>query len=234
MLKFISTNHAIQYLTDYIQKRIVITANESELNQNYLGEHKAPQPPYASPICNVTLNGSYPNDIYEGKGKHYAYEPVDYEGLNIILEAHNKPNYRVKIYRAVPKIESPQELINKYEAEKKYIMKNGKPTGKIKINEKDRKEIEKELITIYGESDENSLVLTYVEKEIEKLKNSNIEDFKKIKIEKGNWVSPSKQYAKQHGMAALNNKYRILQKTVKAKDLYTDGNSYSEWGYFPS
>ena len=36
-----------------------------------------------------------------------------------------------------------------------------------------------------------------------------------------------------HGESNLNGFYKILTKTVSAKDLFTDGNSTNEWGYFP-
>jgi hypothetical protein len=50
----------------------------------------------------------------------------------------------------------------------------------------------------------------------------------------GDWVTTSKQYAKDHGDSALQGKYRIFSKSVKAKDIYTDGNSIFEWGYNPA
>ena len=45
------------------------------------------------------------------------------------------------------------------------------------------------------------------------------------------WVSITKGYAEMHGEAHLDNNYDILEKTVPAKDLYTDANSIQEWGY---
>lgn len=50
-------------------------------------------------------------------------------------------------------------------------------------------------------------------------------------INDGDWVTTSKLYAKHHGESNLNNKYKIISKTVKAKELFTDGNSIFEWGY---
>ena len=49
----------------------------------------------------------------------------------------------------------------------------------------------------------------------------------------GDWVTTSKQYAKDHGESALNGKYRVFSKRVKAKDIYTNGDSIFEWGYNP-
>ena len=54
---------------------------------------------------------------------------------------------------------------------------------------------------------------------------------KPFKINNGDWVTTSKEYAKMHGESNLNNNYRILTKVVKASQLYTDGNSIFEWGY---
>ena len=53
-------------------------------------------------------------------------------------------------------------------------------------------------------------------------------------INAGDWVTSTKQYAKDHGEGALNGNYKIIKKTVKAKDIYTNGDSHQEWGYHPS
>lgn len=53
----------------------------------------------------------------------------------------------------------------------------------------------------------------------------------KIKINSGDWVTINPAYAKEHGQSNLNNKFKIITKTVKAKNLFTDGNSIHEWGY---
>ena len=50
----------------------------------------------------------------------------------------------------------------------------------------------------------------------------------------GDWITINREYAKEHGESQLNGQYKILSKTVKAKDIYTDGNSIQEWGYDPS
>ncbi len=66
-------------------------------------------------------------------------------------------------------------------------------------------------------------------KKIEKDKSEKI----KIGINPHDWVTINKQYAINHGKSALNNNYKILSKTVKAKDIYTNGDSIHEWGYDP-
>ncbi|MFZ9661402.1 MAG: hypothetical protein ACO29O_05935, partial [Chitinophagaceae bacterium] len=52
-------------------------------------------------------------------------------------------------------------------------------------------------------------------------------------IKKGDWVTTSKEYAKEHGEANLNNDFKIVHKYVPAKHLYTNGDSIHEWGYYP-
>ena len=52
-------------------------------------------------------------------------------------------------------------------------------------------------------------------------------------IRKGDWVTPSKEYAREHGQDHLKGDFHIASKRVPAKHLYTDGNSIHEWGYHP-
>ena len=49
----------------------------------------------------------------------------------------------------------------------------------------------------------------------------------------GDWVTLDRQYAKEHGEGALNNDYKIVKKSVKARDLFTNGDSIYEMGYDP-
>lgn len=52
-------------------------------------------------------------------------------------------------------------------------------------------------------------------------------------INKGDWVTLSKQYAKNHGESVLGNNYKIISQKVKAKDLWTNADSIHEFGYHP-
>lgn len=52
-------------------------------------------------------------------------------------------------------------------------------------------------------------------------------------INEGDWVTLSKDYAKTHGESVLGGDYKIVQKKVKAKDLWTNADSIHEFGYFP-
>lgn len=51
-------------------------------------------------------------------------------------------------------------------------------------------------------------------------------------IRDGDWVTISREYAEQHGMSNVNGVYDILSATVQAQDIWTDGNSVNEFGYW--
>ena len=52
-------------------------------------------------------------------------------------------------------------------------------------------------------------------------------------IHPGDWVTPNLDYAEQHGKY-FENGHHILEKTVPAKHIYTEGNSLHEFGYDPT
>lgn len=53
-------------------------------------------------------------------------------------------------------------------------------------------------------------------------------------INPGDWVTHNRDYAVEHGRANLGvGKWKILSRTVRARELFTDGNSIHEWGYHP-
>lgn len=52
-------------------------------------------------------------------------------------------------------------------------------------------------------------------------------------IQPGDWITLSKEYAKAHGEKALNNDYKIVQKMVPARQVWTNADSIHEWGYHP-
>jgi hypothetical protein len=53
-------------------------------------------------------------------------------------------------------------------------------------------------------------------------------------IRPGDWVSISKEYAKEHGESVLKGDYHIASMRVPARHIYTNGDSHHEWGYDPS
>ncbi len=59
-------------------------------------------------------------------------------------------------------------------------------------------------------------------------------DPKITSINQGDWVTLSKDYAKQHGESVLGKDYKIIAEKVKAKELYTNADSIHEFGYWPA
>lgn len=53
-------------------------------------------------------------------------------------------------------------------------------------------------------------------------------------INRGDWVAITQEYARDHGESVLRGEYKIITKKVKAKDIYTNGDSIQEWGYDPA
>lgn len=52
-------------------------------------------------------------------------------------------------------------------------------------------------------------------------------------INKGDWVTVNQNYAKTHGEGPLQGDYKIVSKKVRADEIYTNGDSFHEWGYHP-
>ena len=50
-------------------------------------------------------------------------------------------------------------------------------------------------------------------------------------LRNGDWVTPSKAYAKVHGESRLDGDYRIIEQKVPANELWWDGNDIREWGF---
>lgn len=130
--------------------------------EDYRMSHKAPSSEGGSPMWDLTLNGTYPQDVYSPKGITYygSGHSSDREAFSLVWKVKGKKDAIIKIYRAVP-LAPPSD------------------------------------------------------------------------INKGDWVTIVKSYADDHGRSVLDGKYKIITKTVKAKDIFTDGNSMQEWGYDP-
>jgi len=53
-------------------------------------------------------------------------------------------------------------------------------------------------------------------------------------IGSGDWVTIDEEYAIQHGESNVSAGYDILTRTVAAKEIFTSGDSWLEWGYAPA
>lgn len=189
-----------------------ISAKPLTEEEDYRGQHTAPGID-DSPMYDVT--NSFGKDMYTNNALRYfgGYGDYDRYSITLIQQAHNKPNMPVKIYRAVPSILTNQEKINNYEKHKAYILKTGKLPREI------------------DNWQNSSEYYDWISDEIERLKLLPQEQDAKVKINSGDWVTINPAYAKQHGISNLNGKFKVLTKTVPAKNLYTNGDSIHEWGY---
>lgn len=131
-------------------------------DDDYRGQHSAPDHTQGSPLYNVTLNGIYPEDFYGPNGQQYYGDMDDPSIYSIVYGYKNKPNARLIIYRSIP---------------------------------------------------------------------DNLEG--RIKINVGDWVALTRRYVVAHGRAEFKGKFKVLTRTVAARDIFTNGDSLQEWGYDP-
>jgi hypothetical protein len=203
----------------------------------YKGQHQAPGNE-DSPLYDVTLNETYPKDIYSSDSARLYGDGFDTDGqaISIIHYYRNKPNASVKIYRAVPDLN--------FEIDKKIKELNAALSYKTRygffpMSDKKGFEYFRIIQNICFEQYQNNdsgmthedyhkLITDTCENEINTLKSQRSE---KIPLNSGDWVTTVKKYADDHGKRELKNNYKILSKTVLANQLFTDGNSIHEWGY---
>jgi len=199
------------------------------LSEGYRGNHTAPTPGIGESLDD--LSAIYPDDIYDGMGavRNYGHgERYDNESIIIIQSARGRPNYPVTIYRAVPdknhgikqELKKLHGILFYFDRFGFFPMNNEVVRGKEDLYSLDEMAYDERVAKVYGD----------IEVDIEGLKGSMVEDFG---IGVGDWVTISRAYAKEHGEASLNGEYRIVSKRVRAKELYTTGDSIHEWGYYP-
>jgi hypothetical protein len=202
-------------------------------NEDYRMDHMAPDRSSGAPLFDVTLNGIYPKDFYGQKGLQYYADGqeggMDAQSYSIICSNLNKPSARVQIFRSVPKGLNAQDLLDTHRKDMRYIQKKGLLPSVVspKCPQSD--------LLQYGttERQKASGYYNWLYLEAKRIEEQPLEDEKKITINPGDWVSINRAYAQQHGEHFAEGQ-KILTKTVYAKDLYTDGDSFHEWGYDPS
>lgn len=179
------------------------------------------------------LTDCYGEDIY-GPDAYRLYGQDDERShyvLSLLKATRNRKNKPVTIYRAVPNINSELEkeikllntIINYYYKFNFFPPRSSK-TGKISEILYD------EMWDKYDHlkyDDQQKAILNDLERQVIHLKNEKFP----LKINNGDWVTLNYDYAKQHGISHLNNDFKILRKTVKSSQLFTNGNSLMEWGY---
>ncbi len=200
---------------------------ESSDQEDYRGSHRAPgKSDSTAPLWDLTK--IYPDDIYSINAARYYGDgsPFDNMAINIIKQFKNKPNRKLKIYRAVPNLNS--------ELEKELKALGNKVDDAIGLGRFYRKinwSEYRELGFIVDDKESEEKYIDYLRKKYDELE--KIVKSKKININPGDWITTVKEYAKEHGEAHLRGNYKILSKIVFARDLYTDANSIFEFGYDP-
>jgi hypothetical protein len=197
-------------------------------NTDYMDDdgHSAPTKEDGSPMHDLT--GTYPEDIYSEEGvRYYGDDAPDYSdhvSMSIIRRAKGKPNMRVTIYRAVPdfnydinkKKKELNDILN-YQFKYGFFPMRNAITSALEDKYKD-----------YDYYEQKDKVREDLYNQIAELMSQRK---KGIKINNGDWVTINKEYARVHGRDNLNSRYKIVSKTVKASELYSEGNSLHEWGY---
>jgi len=188
------------------------------LDTSYRGSHTAPGPDFGAPLYDLTGGGQmYPADVYSSKAAQYygGSLPYDAKAFSIAQSYKDKPNASVTIYRAAPKETSNSEKLAEIEKQMAAYMKRGT--------------LPKDAFT-----DNGGKWYDWAYDQREKLRNLPDEPIQGINdINSGDWVTLTKDYAKEHGESALKGQYKILSKKVKAKDIWTNADSIHEFGYYP-
>lgn len=214
--------------------------NEININESdYRGPHQAPKRTndVGSPLYDV--RNIFGKDFYEFSAKELARQygsGHSYDQLlaSIILRYKDKPDEKIKIYRAIPdfnkeykdKIKDLKNILSYYNQFNFYPPRN-KYKKYADIVDEYENIIKNENNNIEYDELKNEIYNRIVN-EISTLESKK----QKYTIEKGDWVTIIKDYAVQHGKREFDN-YIILTKIVRADELFTEGYM-EEWGYDPN
>ena len=185
---------------------------------DYQGLHTPPMRDSGAPAFDLTGGGKvYPDDVYgPNAAQYYGHygqnHPMDVQTTSIVRSLRNRPNADITIYRAVPYEKTKTEKVAELEKQMAAYMRRG--------------------VTPDGTTGSGWYNKSY--EDLAKLKQMPETPAKKVDINSGDWVTVNRQYAKEHGESTLDGNYKIISKKVKAKDIFTNGDSIHEWGYDPT
>lgn len=182
---------------------------------DYRGGHTAPMKSSGhAPLHDLTK--AYPADIYSKQAAEYygnygGDSLLDRQAIALMQAAKSRPDMPVTMYRAVPFDKTVNKQIGELDKQIADFVSGGKvPKGSY----------------LDGNAwHENALRMK------EKLLALAEQQPQRLAINNGDWVTLSKEYAKEHGEGALSGKYKVISKKVPARKLFTDGNSIQEFGY---
>lgn len=192
--------------------------------EDYGGEHAPPGPEEGAPLHDLTGAGKvYPDDVYSSNAVRYygtGEDRLDAQSMALAQSLKGRPDAQVTIYRAIPNDLTTADKLANVERDMAYVMKHG---------------------TIPPNADwpgapgpRGSAYYNHLYAERDKLRALPVKEESAPHINRGDWVTINRQYAKDHGEGALNGRYRILSKRVRAREIFTNGDSIHEWGYWPS
>lgn len=204
----------------------IMRAFESTDRDDYTGSHKAPtNDGFNVPLFNVSsfFPGIYTETVQQALRHYGTGLEGELECLLIIRQVYNRPDRKVTIYRAVPKQYSEHGKMKarllELQKERAMIQKTGKlPRSAGTVNR----------AAYYDQLVDNITAL------VNKLDELPDEPVKQFTINKGDWVTLSRAYAKMHGAAWLNDDFIIVKKVVPAMHVFTDANALTEFGYDPT
>lgn len=202
----------------------------SRPNLDYQGLHKPPMKGSGAPLHDLTGGGQYyPDDVYSPNGLRYygtGDRAIDSEAWSLAMRVKDKPNAPVKMYRAVPDIGAEaSKQIKDLQKTIAYKDKFGFFPQKNDLSEPFRAKYEGSGLS--WDDIQNKAYQDMVS-QVQQLRSSLS---KPPPINHGDWVTTSREYAKQHGESSLGGKYKIVSKTVPARKLFTSGDSWAEFGY---
>jgi hypothetical protein len=178
----------------------------------YRMEHRPADPEGGAPLYDLTARGIYPADIYSPMGGLYyghGQDRAEDEAVVRLAAAYRgKPAGRVKIYRAIQKIPSRAEELHELEKLRAQWMRRGQPRN-APFSSYDMLVATMERIAAMPETAAPSPT-----------------------FRAGDWVTIWKPYAAQHARY-FEGRGKVITKTVRADELWTDGNSIYEFGYWP-
>lgn len=228
-LGYVSESEVLVFNTFIVPKEnIDVVAKGVELfkesDEDYKSGHDAPNKEDA-PMHD--LSGTYLEDIYSRDAARLYGYGSGYEDslcISIMQSARNRPNMPVKIYRSVPNIN--KEVESKLKLLTDIVFYHSK-WGFFPLKNQIVYALEDKYKDLQY-NDGQKQVLVDLNNQIDELIKQKQ---KPLGINNGDWITISREYAKQHGEGNLKNDFKIVSKVVKASQLYTDGNSIFEWGY---
>jgi len=173
---------------------------------DYAGEHRPTGPEEGAPLHDLTGGGVvYPDDVYSSKGVlYYGTGDGVLDRQAFAIANRMKGRPNAKVTVYRAVPMGSTERLADIEYRMKRILKRGSRDP--------------------GEYDRLAT-------ERDQFRAASAEEARRINP--GDWVTITKQYAKDHGESALRGEYTLLSAKVKASDIFTNGDSIHEWGYWP-